>query len=171
MASSVVAQLLFLESQDASKPISLYINSPGGTVTDGLAIYDTIQVGGASGGDDLCIVCKVPRAHGVHGDGGVDGRAARDVRRQGPPLLAPQRAPDDPPAARRRVGMLCGRGCEWRLGPGKRHCDPRAGDPQDAQTAQRDHCKAHPAARRPHRASDGARLFHDRRRGCRVWPH
>lgn len=44
MASSVVAQLLFLESQDSTKPIHLYVNSPGGTVTDGLAIYDTIQV-------------------------------------------------------------------------------------------------------------------------------
>lgn len=43
MASSVIAQLLYLESVDSTKPIHLYINSPGGTVTDGLAIYDTIQ--------------------------------------------------------------------------------------------------------------------------------
>jgi ATP-dependent Clp protease, protease subunit len=42
-ADMVVAQLLFLESQDAEKDIHLYINSPGGTVTAGLAIYDTIQ--------------------------------------------------------------------------------------------------------------------------------
>ena len=42
-ASVVVAQLLFLESQDPTKDISLYINSPGGSVTDGLAIYDTMQ--------------------------------------------------------------------------------------------------------------------------------
>ena len=42
-ASLVVAQLLFLEGQDPSKDISLYINSPGGSVTDGLAIYDTMQ--------------------------------------------------------------------------------------------------------------------------------
>lgn len=39
----VVAQLLYLEGQDASKDISLYINSPGGSVTDGMAIYDTMQ--------------------------------------------------------------------------------------------------------------------------------
>jgi len=39
----VVAQLLFLESQDPEKDISLYINSPGGSVTAGLAIYDTMQ--------------------------------------------------------------------------------------------------------------------------------
>lgn len=42
-ADIVVAQLLFLESQDPDKDISLYINSPGGSVTAGLAIYDTIQ--------------------------------------------------------------------------------------------------------------------------------
>ncbi len=42
-SSLVVAQLLFLESQDAEKDISLYINSPGGSVTAGMAIYDTMQ--------------------------------------------------------------------------------------------------------------------------------
>jgi ATP-dependent Clp protease protease subunit len=42
-ADIVVAQLLFLESQDPEKDIHLYVNSPGGTVTAGLAIYDTIQ--------------------------------------------------------------------------------------------------------------------------------
>ena len=42
-ASLVVAQLLYLEGQDPNKDISLYINSPGGSVTDGLAIYDTMQ--------------------------------------------------------------------------------------------------------------------------------
>ena len=40
-ASIVIAQLLFLESEDPSKDISLYINSPGGSVTAGLGIYDT----------------------------------------------------------------------------------------------------------------------------------
>jgi ATP-dependent Clp protease protease subunit len=42
-ADLIVAQLLFLESQDPERDISLYINSPGGSVTAGLAIYDTIQ--------------------------------------------------------------------------------------------------------------------------------
>jgi ATP-dependent Clp protease protease subunit len=42
-ASLVVAQLLFLESEDPNKDIQLYINSPGGMVTSGLAIYDTMQ--------------------------------------------------------------------------------------------------------------------------------
>jgi ATP-dependent Clp protease protease subunit len=42
-ANLIVAQLLFLQSQDAKKPVSMYINSPGGSVTAGLAIYDTMQ--------------------------------------------------------------------------------------------------------------------------------
>ena len=43
MANLIVAQLLFLESENPDKDISLYINSPGGSVTAGLAIYDTMQ--------------------------------------------------------------------------------------------------------------------------------
>ena len=42
-ASLVVAQLLFLESEDPNKDINLYINSPGGSVTAGMAIYDTMN--------------------------------------------------------------------------------------------------------------------------------
>ena len=42
-ASLVVAQLLFLEAQDPEKDISLYINSPGGSISDGMAIYDTMN--------------------------------------------------------------------------------------------------------------------------------
>jgi len=43
LANAVIAQFLFLESQDPKKDIQLYINSPGGVVTSGLAIYDTMQ--------------------------------------------------------------------------------------------------------------------------------
>ena len=43
MANAVCAQLLFLQAQDATKEISVYVNSPGGSVTAGLAIYDTMQ--------------------------------------------------------------------------------------------------------------------------------
>ena len=43
MANAVCAQLLFLQSQDPKKEISVYVNSPGGSVTAGLAIYDTMQ--------------------------------------------------------------------------------------------------------------------------------
>ena len=43
MANLIVAQLLFLESEDPKKDVSIYINSPGGSVTAGMAIYDTMQ--------------------------------------------------------------------------------------------------------------------------------
>jgi len=43
MANTVIAQMLFLESEDPDKDINVYINSPGGSVTAGLAIYDTMQ--------------------------------------------------------------------------------------------------------------------------------
>lgn len=43
VANNVVAQLIFLHAQDAKKPINLYINSPGGIISSGLAIYDTMQ--------------------------------------------------------------------------------------------------------------------------------
>jgi ATP-dependent Clp protease protease subunit len=43
VANTIIAQLLFLESEDPDKDINIYVNSPGGVVTSGLAIYDTIQ--------------------------------------------------------------------------------------------------------------------------------
>src|SRR5690606_17491801 len=43
IASLIIAQLIFLEAEDSEKDISLYINSPGGSVTAGLAIYDTMK--------------------------------------------------------------------------------------------------------------------------------
>ena len=42
-ANLIVAQLLFLESEDPNKDISFYINSPGGSISDGMAIYDTMK--------------------------------------------------------------------------------------------------------------------------------
>jgi len=44
VASLIVAQMLYLESEDPEKPVTLYINSPGGSVTAGMAIYDTMQL-------------------------------------------------------------------------------------------------------------------------------
>jgi ATP-dependent Clp protease protease subunit len=44
IANLVVAQMLFLDSEDPGKPVTLYVNSPGGSVTAGLAIYDTMQL-------------------------------------------------------------------------------------------------------------------------------
>lgn len=43
LSSVIIAQLLFLQSESSQKPIHMYINSPGGAVTAGLAIYDTMQ--------------------------------------------------------------------------------------------------------------------------------
>ncbi|XP_047064876.1 ATP-dependent Clp protease proteolytic subunit 2, mitochondrial-like [Lolium rigidum] len=69
-ASLVVAQLLFLESENPAKPIHLYINSPGGVVTAGLAIYDTMQyvrspvttlcIGQAASMDSLLLAAGAP---------------------------------------------------------------------------------------------------------------
>jgi ATP-dependent Clp protease protease subunit len=53
IASLIVAQLIFLESEDPEKDIQLYINSPGGSVTAGLAIYDTMQYIKP----DVCTIC------------------------------------------------------------------------------------------------------------------
>lgn len=53
LANLVVAQLLFLQSEDATKDVSVYINSPGGSVTAGMAIYDTMQFVGC----DVATVC------------------------------------------------------------------------------------------------------------------
>ncbi len=53
MANTVVAQLIYLEAKDMNKDISLYINSPGGSVTAGLAIYDTMQYIRC----DVCTIC------------------------------------------------------------------------------------------------------------------
>ena len=44
VANSIVAQLLFLQAEDPDNDISLYINSPGGSITAGMAIYDTMQI-------------------------------------------------------------------------------------------------------------------------------
>ncbi len=69
MASLIVAQLLFLESENPKKEINMYINSPGGVVTSGLAIYDTMQF------------IRPPIATLVHRAGGLDGLAAPDRQR------------------------------------------------------------------------------------------
>ena len=61
-ASLVVAQLLFLESEDPGKDIQLYINSPGGSVTAGMAIYDTMNYVKCDV-STLCIDVKAQLAH------------------------------------------------------------------------------------------------------------
>ena len=67
MANTIVAQMLFLEAEDPDKDIYLYINSPGGVVTAGMAIYDTMQYIKPDVSDRLpawvpCCLPQVPRA-------------------------------------------------------------------------------------------------------------
>jgi ATP-dependent Clp protease, protease subunit len=104
-ADLVVAQLLFLESQDPERDISVYINSPGGSVTAGLAIYDTIQhiksdvqtfcLGQASSMGALLLTCGTPEKRFcmpsarvlIHQPwGGVQGQA-RDIAIQAKEII------------------------------------------------------------------------------------
>ena len=107
MANIVVAQMLFLESENPEKDIALYINSPGGVVSSGLAIYDTMQFIKP----DVSTIC-IGQAASM-GCGAAGRRHARQA------LLPAARAHHDPPAARRLPG------------PGGGHRDPRPGDPRD----------------------------------------
>ncbi len=89
MASLVVAQLLFLEADNPKKEISMYINSPGGVVTSGLAIYDTMQFIRPA----VSTLCT--------GQAASMGSLLLRRRRQGPALCAAERAHHGAPAVRR----------------------------------------------------------------------
>ena len=97
MASLVCAQLLFLEAENPKKEINMYINSPGGVVTSGLAMYDTMQF------------IKPPVATLCVGQADVGGLAAADRRRRRACASA-RRTPDHGAPAVRRLS-----------GPGDRH--------------------------------------------------
>ena len=113
MANLIVAQLLFLESENPDKDISLYINSPGGSVSAGMAIFDTMQVHQAG------------RVDAVHRPGGLDGRFPAGRRRQGQAFLAAELAHHDSPAVR------------WCAGAGLGHRNPGQGNPVPARTPER----------------------------------
>ena len=91
-ASLVVAQLLYLEGQDSEKDISLYINSPGGSVTAGLAIYDTIQYIKC----DVSTICM--------GMAASMGAFLLSAGTKGKRLALPNSDHHDSPAVRRRTG-------------------------------------------------------------------
>ena len=110
VANIIIAQFLFLESEDPDKDIQLYINSPGGVVTAGLAIYDTMQY----------VRCPVSTI--CIGQAASMGARAARRRAEGPALRAAALAHHDPPAARRRARS------------GHRHRDPGARDPAHART-------------------------------------
>ena len=86
MANLIVAQLIFLESENPGKDISLYINSPGGLVSSGLSIYDTMQFIKP----DVSTLCL--------GQAASMGALLLAGRRQGQALLPAALARDDPPA-------------------------------------------------------------------------
>ncbi len=91
-AGVVVAQLLYLEGQDPEKDISLYINSPGGVITDGMAIYDTMQYIKC----DVSTICL-----GMAASMGAFLLAAGT---KGKRFALAQQRNYDPPAQRRRPG-------------------------------------------------------------------
>ena len=113
-ASLITAQLLFLEAENPKKEIHMYINSPGGLVTAGLAIYDTMQYVRPAGSDLL------------HRPGRFGGLAAALRRQEGRALRPAQRPDHGPPA----LGLL--------LRPGGRHRPPCPGDRQAEAAAERD---------------------------------
>ena len=105
VANALVAQMLYLDSDDSSKPIYLYINSPGGSVTAGLAIYDTMQyvksdvvticvgLAASMGAFLLCAGAKGKRSSLTHSRimihqplGGARGQAS-DIRIQADEIL------------------------------------------------------------------------------------
>ena len=106
-ASLVVAQLLYLEGQDPDKDISLYINSPGGSISAGMAIHDTMQYIKC----DVSTICM--------GMAASMGAFLLASGTKGKRFALPNAEIDDPSAAdRRRPGR-------WPLRPDHRHQDPR----------------------------------------------
>ena len=97
IANLVIAQLLFLESEDPERDISLYINSPGGVVTSGLAIYDTMQYVRAPV-STICIGMAASMAAVLLAAGAPGKRYA-----------LPEQPDHDPPGFRRLPGQRPGR--------------------------------------------------------------
>lgn len=114
VSALVCAQLLFLESEDPRREIAMYINSPGGVVSSGLAIYDTMQY------------IKSPVSTVCMGTGGVDGILPADGRGAGPAHRPAQCKGGAAPA----VGRL--------PGPGLGHRTPCRGHRQAEAPSERD---------------------------------
>ena len=91
IANLVIAQMLFLSGEDPEKDLQLYINSPGGSITAGLAIYDTMQF--------------IKNDVVTYWSGGIDGSFSSDVRHGGQALRAAQFPyPDSPAVDGRTLG-------------------------------------------------------------------
>ena len=142
VANLVIAQMLFLEAEDPDRDIILYINSPGGVVTAGMAIYDTMQFVKP----DVATTCigQAASVAAVLLAAGAKGQA----------LLAPQLPDSDPPA----------------VGPGARGSDDRHRHPcaraaADARTAQPDPGRPHRPVAEAHPGRHGTGLHHGPRPG------
>ena len=140
-ANLIVAQLLFLESENPDKDISFYINSPGGSVSAGLAIYDTMQF------------IKPRREHAVRRSGGEHGCAAAGGRREGQAILPSELACDDPSADGRFPGS------------GLRHRDSRAGNSVPAPASERNTREPQRTGHQDYREGYRPRQFPQRGRG------
>ena len=151
IANLVIAQMLFLEAEDPDKDINLYINSPGGSVTAGLAIYDTMQYVKP----DVSTICM--------GQAASHGRAPAHRGRQGQALRAAALAHHDPPAAR---AACRARPPTSRSRPGRSSACARSSNHilvhHTGQTMEQD-----PARHRPRLLHDrgGGQGIRDRRRG------
>ena len=147
LANLVIAQLLFLESEDPEKDISLYINSPGGVVTSGLAIYDTMQYLRAPV-STICIGMAASMAAVLLAAGAKGKRYA---------------LPNS------RIMIHQGSGGFRGAAPDADHPDEGMGVPRPAQP--RDPREAHRPAAREGAAGHESGLFHGSR-GCEgLWHH
>ena len=145
MASLVVAQLLFLEAENPKKEIAMYINSPGGVVTSGMAIYDTMQFIRPAV-STLCI-----------GQAASMGSLLLAAGEKGMRFALPTPASwstSRPAASRARRPTSSS--------------TPRTSEAE--APAQRDLRQAHRPGLREDRGRAGARLFHDRRDGQGLRP-
>src|SRR3974390_1915710 len=137
MSTLVVAQLLFLEADNPKKEIAMYINSPGGVVTSGLAIYDPMHfVRPAS----LHSVRRPSRLHGI---------AAAGSRPEGNAVRTPKLAHHAASAVRRLPG------------PSDRHHASCSRDLESQEASQRDLREAHRPAAQEDRGRARARLLPD----------
>ena len=141
IANLVVAQLIHLESEDPDKDISIYINSPGGSVYAGLAIYDTMQY---IKPDVQTICVGVAMSMGaLLLAGGAEGKRMAT------------------PNSKILIHQVSG----GFQGQADRHRDPRQGDHRRPPAPRRDHRQAHRPAAREGRQGHRARLLHERRGG------
>ena len=146
VANVIVAQLLFLEAENPEKDISLYINSPGGIVTSGMAIYDTMQFIKP----DVSTICV--------------GQAAS----MGAVLLAAGAKGKRYALPNSRVMIHQPLG--GAQGPGRGHRHPGARDPGHAPAPERDPVQAHRPADRDHRPRHRPRQLQVGGRGAALRP-